>query len=139
MQSRNRLDINLQKNIESIIQYHMQQIGTPGCSVAVIKDAEVVYVKGFGNCKINSSEMVNEKTQFSIGSITKSFTCLGIMLLDKEKKLSMEDSISKFLPIDLGGKENEIQIKHLMNHSSGLPNIFSPPYTIKEYPNEELG
>jgi CubicO group peptidase (beta-lactamase class C family) len=124
MAPQNELSPEVIKKIESIIEYHMKKFGTPGCSIAVLKGDRTIYMRGFGKCEINKTKQIDKQTLFGIGSVSKSFTCLGIMLLQEDGKLSIDDPISKYLPIDLKGKEHKIKIKHLMSHSSGLPNIF---------------
>lgn len=80
------------------------------------------YSKGWANLK--EMKPINEKTQFEIGSITKSFVALLIMLSEEEGLLSIDDPVKKYFPDVIkmpGGKYKEIRIKNLLVHNSGLP------------------
>lgn len=70
----------------------------PGAAVAVIKDGKVVHLKGYGVKNVTTNEPVDENTLFMIGSNTKVFTATVLTLLDHQKKLSLDDKVTKWLP-----------------------------------------
>ncbi|MBD3190230.1 MAG: serine hydrolase [Candidatus Heimdallarchaeota archaeon] len=109
--------------VEMLITNLMQQSRIPGLSLSVIKGKKVIYSKGFGARNLEQNLPATPETLFGIGSCTKSFTCLGIMQLAEQDKLSIEDPVSEYIPFKLGMKDHPIQIKHLMSHSSGVPNL----------------
>jgi CubicO group peptidase (beta-lactamase class C family) len=94
----------------------------PGGAVLVVQSGQVVFSKGFGLADLNSKEPITQKTLFNLGSISKTFIANGILLLANEGKLSVEDSLIKYFP---GFKNkaigSKIKIKHLLTHTSGLP------------------
>ncbi|MHA1260139.1 MAG: serine hydrolase [Candidatus Heimdallarchaeaceae archaeon] len=67
--------------IEQKIIYLMQKAKIPGLSLAVIKDQEIIYAKGFGNRNIAKNLPATKDTLFGIGSCTKIFTSLAILLV----------------------------------------------------------
>lgn len=71
---------------------------------------------GFSNPKLRDTLESNER--FQLASVTKQFTAASILRLQEQGKLSIEDPVVKYLP---DFKFDNIQIKHLLNHSSGLP------------------
>lgn len=95
----------------------------PGLSLAIIEHGEIVLKEGFGHRNVEMSLPMDENTIFGIGSISKTFTAIGIMQLLDQNKLSLDDPISKYLDINWGHPENPITIHHLLIHSSGMPNI----------------
>lgn len=91
----------------------------PGCAVAIIKDAEVVYKRCFGHANLEYDIPITTSTMFHAASVSKQFTAFAIALLEKENKLSLEDDISKYLP-ELPDFGKTITIRHLIHHTSGL-------------------
>lgn len=119
--------------IEKTITDLMQQIKVPGLSIAVLQGDEIIYSKAFGARNLEQNNPVTLNTLFGIGSCTKSFTALGIMLLQQEGKLNISDPISKYLPVKLDKKSAPLTIHHLLSHSSGLPNLHAADILILRY------
>lgn len=92
---------------------------TPGASVAVVKDHKVIYQRGFGLADLERKTKIEPKTNFRLASITKQFTALSIMMLEKENKLSFDDTLQKFFP-DFPDYASKITIKNILQHTSGL-------------------
>ena len=111
------------EELEQKIADLMQKTKIPGFSLAVIKNKEVIYSKGFGNRNIAKNLPATTDTLFGIGSCTKIFTCIAIMQLAEQGKLSIEDPVNKYLPFKIGLEGDPIKIRHLMSHSSGIPNL----------------
>ena len=126
------------EEIEQKIVTFMQKGKIPGLSLSIIKDKKVIYNKGFGNRDLAKNLPVTPDTLFGIGSCTKVFTCLAIMQLAEQGKLSIEDPVSKHIPLKIGLPDKPIKIKHLMSHSSGLPNLGTAKVLITRHaPIEE--
>ena len=92
---------------------------SPGCALAIIKDGKIVYKKGYGMADLEHNTPNTPKTKFNMGSITKQFTAMCILLLVEQKKISVDDDIRKYLPKfpDYG---QTITIRHLIHHTSGI-------------------
>ncbi len=113
-------------NIENAEDYvrSVCEIGSvPGMSVAVLDNEQEYYINvGFAD-KNKKAEMTSE-IMCELGSTTKAFTALGVLLLEQDGKLSREDSvkdyISWFQPT-YDGNEVTITIEHLLCHTSGIP------------------
>ena len=71
---------------------------SPGCALAIIKDGKIIYKKGYGMADLEHDVPITTKTIFSIGSISKQFTAMCILLLAKQNKISLDDDIRKYLP-----------------------------------------
>lgn len=98
----------------------------PGAAVIVVKDGKVVFRKGYGLANIELGVPVEPDMVFRLGSITKQFTAVAILMLAEQGKLSLEDDITKFFP-DYPSKGNKITIEHLLTHTSGIKNYTSLP------------
>ncbi|MDH7476952.1 MAG: serine hydrolase domain-containing protein, partial [Candidatus Bathyarchaeota archaeon] len=84
--------------LEDFIFEKMSKTHLPGLSIAIVKDGEVIYTRGFCFRDVEYSLRATPNTLYGIGSITKSFTALSIMQLAEKGKLSLEDSVSKYVP-----------------------------------------
>lgn len=118
------------EELEQKIANLMQKNKIPGLSLAIIKDQDVIYSKGFGSREIHKNLPVTPDTLFGVGSCTKVFTCLAIMQLAEKGKLSINDPVKNYIPFKLGSNDKPIHIRHLMSHSSGIPNLGSATVLI---------
>lgn len=92
-------------------------------SVAVFKDNTELYRRNNGFSNFENKTEINDSTVFSIASISKQFTAVLILLQMEQGKLNLDDKASKYIK-DFQKKEYEnITIKQLLNHSSGLNNF----------------
>ncbi len=109
---------DIAKAIDSIMSKYNSS-NEPGASVLVLQKNKVVFKKGYGIANINTNEAIQTNTNFRLASITKQFTAMSILLLEKRGKLSLNDSIQKFFTSfpDYG---KNITIKDLLTHTSGL-------------------
>jgi CubicO group peptidase (beta-lactamase class C family) len=89
-------------------------------SVAVFKDSVELYRKNQGFSDFKNKTKINSKTVFAIGSVSKQFTAVLVLLQMEQGKLNVEDKVSKYLT-DFQNKNYEnITIHQLLNHTSGL-------------------
>jgi CubicO group peptidase (beta-lactamase class C family) len=91
----------------------------PGGVAGVMQSDEVIYLNFFGNASLEYNVPNTEATLFNIGSISKQFTAMGIVLLEKRGLLSIDDPVQKYFP-EFQIFDRSIIIKHLLQHTSGL-------------------
>ncbi|WP_437395877.1 serine hydrolase domain-containing protein [Flagellimonas lutimaris] len=91
----------------------------PGGVVGVAKADEVIYSNSFGNASLEYQVPNTTETLFNIGSISKQFTAMGIILLEKRGLLSIDDPVQRYFP-EFPIFNKSITIKHLLQHTSGL-------------------
>jgi CubicO group peptidase (beta-lactamase class C family) len=91
----------------------------PGASVLIFKKNKIIFEKGYGVSNIATGELIKPNTNFRLASVTKQFTAMSILLLEKRGKLSLNDSLTKYFTSfpEYGAG---IRIKDLLTHSSGL-------------------
>lgn len=94
----------------------------PGGSVLVSKDGKTIFSKSYGLANIEYNIPNTNNTLFNIGSISKQFTAMGIVLLEEQNKLSFDDNIRKYIP-ELPNFSEIITIRHLLHHTSGLRDL----------------
>ena len=93
----------------------------PGAAVLVMKGDKIIFDKGYGIADIDTKVPIDGNTFFNIASVSKQFTAVAILQLAEEGKLSLEDPVSKYFPEFKATFWNDIRIKHLLSHSSGVP------------------
>ncbi|MCK5055134.1 MAG: beta-lactamase family protein [Candidatus Aminicenantes bacterium] len=91
-------------------------------AVLVAKNGKVVFKKAYGFGDIDQKVKLIPKSSFNLASVSKQFTATGIMILFEKNKLKLDDPVAKYLPQFSYVKE--ITIRHLLNHTSGLPDIY---------------
>jgi len=87
----------------------------------VAKSGKVLFSKGYGMADIGKEVPNEPATRYLIGSVTKQFTATLIMQLAAEKKLSIEDPITKYLTDFPKATGDKVTIRHLLTHTSGVP------------------
>ncbi len=92
---------------------------SPGGSVGIIKDGELIFAKGYGMANLDYNIPNESKTVFLIASTSKQFTAASIILLSQQGKLSLDDKLSRYFP-NFPSYANDITIQHLLNHTSGI-------------------
>ena len=100
--------------------------GQPGAAILVQKDGRTVIRKGYGMAEIELGVPVAPDMVFRLGSITKQFTAVSILLLAQEGKIGLQDEITKFLP-DYPTQGKRITVEHLLTHTSGIQSYTDMP------------
>lgn len=114
--------------------------GEPGAAIIVRKDGQTVFRKGYGTADLELGVPIEPDMVFRLGSITKQFTAVSILMLAQEGKLGLQDEITKFLP-DYPTQGKRITVEHLLTHTSGIQSYTDMPewlplwrkdFTVKE-------
>ena len=88
-------------------------------NVLIAENGNIIFEKSFGLANEENQTKLNPETVFELASLSKQFTAMGIVQLEKDGKLSYNDNISKYVP-ELESYKG-IKIKNLLNHTGGLP------------------
>ena len=72
--------------------------GSPGCALGVYQDGRMVYARGYGSAHLELDVPITPATVFDLGSTSKQFTAMSILLLAKDGRLSLDDDVRRFLP-----------------------------------------
>lgn len=107
--------------IDSIAKDGIDNKVYPGCQVLVLKDGKPVYNKCFGHLTYSDGQNVKPTTMYDLASLSKTTgTLLAVMKLYDDKKLSLTDKVSMYLPFLRGTDKENITITELLFHESGL-------------------
>lgn len=93
----------------------------PGAAVLILKGDDIVFDKGYGIADIETKKAIDGNTFFNIASVSKQFTAVAILQLAEKGLLSLEDPVSKYFPEYQADFWKDVKIKHLLAHSSGVP------------------
>ncbi len=110
-------------SLDKFVEREMKRWNIPGSAVAIVKDGKIVALKGYGVRSTDKSEKVDENTLFQIASNSKAFTGTSIAMLELQKRLSLDDKITKWIPdfklYDPLATE-EVTIKDMLCHRIGF-------------------
>ncbi|WP_409175102.1 serine hydrolase domain-containing protein [Brevibacillus fortis] len=112
-----------QKSIEALVNQIVKEPGIPGMIVQSTRNGQK-WSYAAGEANIEDKSKMRPDFHFRIGSVSKMFVATVVLQLAEEKKLSLDDSVEKWLPGVLnssGFDGNKIKIRHLLNHTSGIP------------------
>ena len=139
---------DLQFKLDSLYNAHFNE-NSPGAAILVLYDNKKVVNKGYGLRNLETKEPITPSTNMRSGSMTKQFTCLGMLSLMEEGKLSLTDTIYQYYPYPIF---KNVTIEQFISHTSGIEDADwiienserdSPEYTrnediIKWYKNNKV-
>jgi CubicO group peptidase (beta-lactamase class C family) len=105
--------------IDSMIMSNVSNL-TPGCVVGVVQNGKIIFKHVYGLSNLDYRIPISDSTLFNLASVSKQFTAYLVLLLEKEGKLSLDDSLQKYIP-ELKYCGNTITIRQLLHHTSGIP------------------
>jgi len=118
-------DENLAKAInETLAQTYKSN--EPGSAVVVVNGGRVIFRKGYGMANLELGVPVEPDMVFRLGSVTKQFTAVAVLMLAEQGKLSLDDDITKFIP-DYPAKTQRVTVEQLLTHTSGIKSYTSLP------------
>jgi D-alanyl-D-alanine carboxypeptidase len=110
--------------LTAVVKKMMLDFKAPGAIVGVWQKGHGEYVRAFGNAKIGTNPVpMNTDMVWRIASMTKTFTANAILQLVDEKKLSLDDTLSKFAWSEGLANRDQITVRMLLNHTSGYPDL----------------
>ncbi|WP_051475529.1 serine hydrolase domain-containing protein [Bacillus sp. J37] len=112
---------NQSEHIKVFMDNAIEEYNIPGASLVIIKDGEIAFQENWG-VQSDGSPVTND-TLFTLGSVSKPLTSLGIMMLVQQKMIELDQTIDTYIPsftYKRNGYENNITIRHLLSHTSGI-------------------
>ena len=122
------LPVELRTAIDKAAADVLATTGAPGASIAVVRDGRIAYVHAYGLAAIEPSTPATTEMRYSIGSISKQFTAAAILLLAEDRKLSLDDKVSKWLP-ELT-RANEVTLRQLLSMTAGYQDFWPQDYVM---------
>ncbi len=112
------------QELDELVERQVEGLA-PGLSVGILQNGELLYEKYAGYANLEHKVLIGPNTSFNIASNAKQFTAVAILTLAEGGKLDLEDDIRKHLPELYKDNQEKITIKHLLNHSSGIRDVYA--------------
>lgn len=100
---------------------------SPGYAIGIFKNQQILVAKGYGMANLDYNIPISENTVFNIASLSKQFTAACIAELILRDSISLEDTVSRFIP-EIAKFNYPIKIKHLIYFTSGIPEYHTLPH-----------
>ena len=128
--SAKNIDIKKQDELSSLIEQIeqiRQQHNVPAVGLVVIKEGKLEWQGSLGVVDIDTKEKADENTIYRVGSINKTFTALGLLKLQEQKKLELGDKLADYVSREYFQNpwedEHPVTIEHLLEHTAGFTDI----------------
>ncbi len=118
-------------DLDLYLRDQMARRHIPGLSLAVVREGKVALARGYGLASVELAVPATPSTVFELASVSKQFTATAIMLLVEDGKLGLDDRIVDRLP-GLPPLWAGITVRHLLNHTSGIPDYLRPPLSLRD-------
>ena len=114
--------LSAKERVDNVLDF-MNKGDQPGAAALVARDGEVLYSGGYGLAAVADNIPINADTNFRLGSVSKQFVAMATMILARDGKLGLDDSIAQYLP-ELQ-QFSDVTIRHLLVHTGGLPEYYA--------------
>ncbi len=124
------------ERVEKIVTEELELSHAPGFAIGIVKDDQLVLGKGYGFARIDEALPVQTDTVFQLASLSKMFTCIGLMQQWEQGKFELDDPVNKYLPhgkvVVKKPSWPEVTFHHLMTHTSGIGELRRAADVIKK-------
>jgi len=127
-QSIDTIDPDLKARVDRIAAQVLEQTGVPSASVAVVQHGKLAYTHAYGLARLDPRTPATPEMRYSIGSISKQFTAAAILLLQEQGKLSLDDTVGKYIPGLTEG--DKVTIRQILSHTSGYQDYWPEDYLM---------
>jgi CubicO group peptidase (beta-lactamase class C family) len=107
---------------DSVFQ-RFDRTDSPGCTLGVYQDGKILYARGYGMASLEQGVALSPRSVLDVGSISKQFTAMSILMLQKEGKLSLDDPIRKYIP-EMPAYAEKITLRRALSQTSGLRDLY---------------
>jgi len=113
--------------IDALVARSLADTGVPSASVAVVRGGELVLAQAYGK-QSERGGSPDPQLPYQIASVSKQFTAAALLLLEDDGKLSLDDTVSRYVPGVTGG--DRITLRQLLSHTSGLQDYWPQDYSF---------
>ena len=113
--------------VDAVVTAALANTGTPSASIAIVRGGRLVLAKAYGRASA-TIPVADPALRYQIASSSKQFTAAAVLLLQRDGRLSLDDTVAKYLPGISGG--DRITIRQLLSHTSGLQDYWPQDYSF---------
>src|ERR1700712_2851074 len=95
----------------------LAETGVPSASLGIVQDGKIAYTKAYGMARLSPPTPATPDLAYPIGSVSKQFTAVAVLLLQEQGKLSIDDPVSKYFPGLT--RATDVKLRNLMTMTSG--------------------
>ena len=92
---------------------------SPGCSLGVVRDGELIYKRGYGMANLEYGIALSPGSVFRTASVGKQFTAMAVAILAEQDAITLDDPLSQLFP-EFSGWADEVTLRQLVHHTSGI-------------------
>ena len=118
----------LRSSIDAAAQKVLAETGVPSATVGVVMDGKIVLTTAYGDARLAPALKASAEMAYPIGSISKQFTATAMLLLVQDDKLSLDDTVGKYIPGLTEG--NKVTIRQILSHTSGYQDYWPEDYVM---------
>jgi CubicO group peptidase (beta-lactamase class C family) len=130
------IDKDIFKDIRQQVISDVENGTIPSVSISVAEDGKVIWQEAFGWADKTEKRAATPETIYSLASLSKPLTATGIMVLAEKGEIDLNESIEKYISSltlkSYAHDSKKVTVKHLLNHTSGLPTHFNYFYADEE-------
>jgi CubicO group peptidase (beta-lactamase class C family) len=108
---------------DSVFQ-RFDRTDSPGCALGVYQDGRIQYARGYGMASLEHGVALSPRSVLDVGSISKQFTAMVMLLLEKEGKLSLDDPVRKLIP-EMPAYADKVTWRRALSQTSGLRDLYT--------------
>ncbi|MBE7212586.1 MAG: beta-lactamase family protein [Gluconacetobacter diazotrophicus] len=112
--------------VDDSVREWLRETGAPSVSVSVVLDGRLLLARAWGAAVLNPDRPADAATRYAVDSISKQFTAAAVLLEQADGRLSLDDTVGRFLPTLSGG--NTVTIRQLLNHTAGYRDYWPQDY-----------
>jgi len=127
--------------LDAVLKAELDRRHILGGAIAIVRKGKIHFAKAYGPTNMETTDPITLNTRFWIGSITKQFTAMAVMMLVEQGRVALDDKASKYLP-ELPPSYDAIKVRHLLTHTSGIKRDFRrkscPPFASESMTGSAL-
>jgi CubicO group peptidase (beta-lactamase class C family) len=131
------LETEMAATIDAHVQETMQTLNIPGMALAIVRDGEIIYLKGYGRAD-DSGRAMTPQTPFVLASVSKSFTALAVMQLVEAGQIDLDAPVTTYLPWFTTANPEQaarIRVRDLVYQTSGFSTSIGREFNDDASPN----
>ena len=127
-QQTNTLDPATAARVDAAVEHGLASAGNPSASIAIVQHGQIAYLHAYGKARLEPPVPATTEMRYSIGSVSKQFTAALLLLLAEDGKLTLDDSVAKYLPTL--SRANEVTVRQLLSMTAGYQDFWPEDYVM---------
>ncbi len=114
---------SLSTRVDSVFR-RFDRTDSPGCAVGVYQNGSIRYARGYGMASLEHGIAISPRTVLDVGSISKQFTAMSMLLLEQDGVISLDDPLGKYFP-EMPAQTGQVTLRRALSQTSGLRDLYT--------------